>query len=93
MTTVHRPGAPGATTAPGASGRRPGQWPAIPTPEDLRAQLVRERARRELTLGSIRASLAEQPSANAVRAAARRWITDVLATAEDVAKSKMERNT
>ncbi|GHH38217.1 hypothetical protein [Streptomyces candidus] len=92
MTTVHRPGASDVMVS-GASGRLPGQWPAIPTPEELRAQLLRERARRELTLGSIRASFEEQPSANAVRAAARRWIADVLATAEDVAKRKMERST
>jgi hypothetical protein len=50
----------------------------------------RERARRELVLGSIKASLEEQPSKAAVRSCARNWVADVLALAEDVAKNKME---
>lgn len=50
----------------------------------------RERARRELVLGSIKASLEEQPSKAAVRRCARNWVADVLALAEDVAKSKQE---
>ncbi len=49
-----------------------------------------ERASRELTLGSIRASLEEQPSATGVRAAARRWAADVLALAVDIAAKKTE---
>ncbi|MGW6456652.1 hypothetical protein ACWF94_12140 [Streptomyces sp. NPDC055078] len=56
----------------------------------LYVALVRERARRELVLGSIRASLTEQPSVRSVRACARRWAADVLAIAEDIARSKME---
>ncbi|MFF4248640.1 hypothetical protein ACFYY2_29805 [Streptomyces sp. NPDC001822] len=52
--------------------------------EDLRTQLQQERARRELTLGSIRSHLEEQPSANTVRACARSWCRDITALAETV---------
>lgn len=52
----------------------------------------RERARRELVLDSIKASLQEQPSKAAVRSCARNWVADVLALAEDVAKNKTESN-
>ncbi|WP_327724438.1 hypothetical protein [Streptomyces europaeiscabiei] len=54
------------------------------------AAFWRERARRELVLDSIRASLQEQPSKAAVRSCARNWVADVLALAEDVAKNKTE---
>ncbi|WP_369778038.1 hypothetical protein [Streptomyces sp. R33] len=49
-----------------------------------------ERARRVLTIGSIRADLEGQPSARAVRTAARGWVADVLALAEDIAAEKTE---
>lgn len=90
MTVKTRPGAPDATTAPGASGRPPGKWPATPTTDELYLTVMRERARRELVLGSIKASLEEQPSARSARACARNWVADVIAIAEDVARSKME---
>ncbi|MCX5170555.1 hypothetical protein OG616_21420 [Streptomyces antibioticus] len=54
------------------------------TRDEFRAQWARERARREMALGSIRAHLAEQPSPRSVRAAARRWCTQITALAEDV---------
>lgn len=50
----------------------------------------RERARHELVLDSIKASLEEQPSRAAVRSCARNWVADVLALAEAVAKNKTE---
>ncbi|MFD9519313.1 hypothetical protein [Streptomyces sp. NPDC059979] len=49
-----------------------------------------EHARRVLTLGSIRADLEDQPSARAVRTAARSWVADLLALAGDVATEKTE---
>lgn len=65
-----------------------------PAPDDEQGttyvEFWRERARRELVLGSIRASLEEQPSPRAVRSCARDWVADVLALAEAVAKNKME---
>lgn len=66
-----------------------------PAPDDdeqgtAYATFWRERARRELVLDSIRASLQEQPSKAAVRSCARNWVADVLALAEDVAKNKTE---
>ncbi|WP_327263954.1 hypothetical protein OG444_22905 [Streptomyces sp. NBC_01232] len=81
---------PGAVLAPGSPGIPGGEWPRCPYTEELLVQARRERARRELTLGSIRASLEEQPSATSARAAARRWVADVLALAEHVATDKTE---
>ncbi|AZQ35944.1 hypothetical protein EJ357_22705 [Streptomyces cyaneochromogenes] len=52
--------------------------------DPLREQLMRERARRELVISSIRAHLAEQPSPRAVRACARRWVRDVHFIADGV---------
>lgn len=73
-------------------------WPvtgigAPVTPDEFDSAYLsywRERARHELVLGSIKASLAEQPSKAAVRACTRQWIAELLATAEAVAKN-MER--
>ncbi|MFJ9474732.1 hypothetical protein ACIRRI_06910 [Streptomyces mirabilis] len=45
--------------------------------DQLREQWMRERARRELVIHSIRCHLAEQPNARAVRACARRWSRDI----------------
>jgi hypothetical protein len=47
-----------------------------------------ERGRREVVLGSIRGHLEEQPSPVAVLAAVRRWINDVIAVGDQVAKAK-----
>ena len=62
--------------------RRPGQWP------EQYVRIAAERARWELTLGSIRAHLEEQPSPAAVRAAGRRWVNAVLQIAENTAATK-----
>ncbi|MGW7344013.1 hypothetical protein [Streptomyces sp. NPDC054854] len=90
MTTRTSTRTPGATAAPGPSGIPGGEWPQCPYTDELLVQARRERARRELALGSIRASLEEQPSAASTRAAARRWVADVLALAEHVATDKTE---
>ncbi|MFI6856502.1 hypothetical protein [Streptomyces sp. NPDC050416] len=61
--------------------RLPGEQPdamhSSPTREQLSEQWMRERARRQLVISSIRAHLAEQPCPRAVRACARRWINDI----------------
>lgn len=59
--------------------RRPGEWPK------QYVRIAAERARWELTLGSIRAHLEEQPSPAAIRAAGRRWVNAVLQIAEETA--------
>ncbi|WP_327302930.1 hypothetical protein OG730_04495 [Streptomyces sp. NBC_01298] len=90
MTSRTSTRSPGATMAPGPSGIPGGEWPQCPYTDELLIRARRERARRELTLGSIRASLEEQPSATSTRAAARRWVADVLALAEHVTTDKTE---
>ncbi|MER6252900.1 hypothetical protein ABT224_16220 [Streptomyces sp. NPDC001584] len=67
-----------------------GDWPLCPYTDPLLKRARAERARRVMTLGSIRASLEDQPSARAVRTAARSWVADVLALAEDIATEKTE---
>ncbi|TKA11737.1 hypothetical protein [Actinacidiphila oryziradicis] len=47
-------------------------------------RLRSEQARRELTLGAIRAHLEEQPSPHSIRACARRWCTAITNLADDV---------
>lgn len=47
-----------------------------------------ERGRHEIVLGSIRAHLEEQPTANAVQSTVRHWISDVAALGEEVARQK-----
>lgn len=71
--------------------RLPGEQPDLPdamygerTREELSEQWMRERARRELVISSIRAHLAEQPSPRAVRACARRWVNDINYLADGV---------
>lgn len=67
--------------------RLPGERPDMPDAmhsDQLREQWMRERARRELVIDSIRCHLAEQPNARAVRACARRWIADVNYLADGV---------
>lgn len=49
----------------------------VSTEEQLRQQWHRERARHEMTLGSIRSHIEEQPSPRAARACARRWCSDI----------------
>lgn len=56
----------------------------VSTEEQLRQQWQRERARHEMTLGSIRSHLEEQPSPHATRACARRWCSDITNLAETV---------
>lgn len=47
-----------------------------------------ERGRHEIVLNSIRAHLEEQPTPVAVLAAVRRWINEVIAVGDQVAKAK-----
>lgn len=72
--------------------RQPGQWPAEEPvgliPEDLYVKRATERGRHEIVLGSIRAHLEEQPTPVAVLSAVRRWINDVIAVGDDVARKK-----
>ncbi|MFE9481457.1 hypothetical protein ACFYNM_22975 [Streptomyces spororaveus] len=87
MTTTRTTDRPATTAGPSGV---PGGWPPCPYTDELLKRARAERARRVLTLGSIRADLEDQPSAGAVRTAARRWVADVLALAEDVATEKTE---
>ncbi|MFG3110562.1 hypothetical protein [Streptomyces tendae] len=74
------------------SERSLGQWPVDQpvdlVPDDLYLQRAAERGRHEVVLGSIRAHLEEQPSPIAVLSAVRRWINDVIALGDEVAKGK-----
>lgn len=72
------------------AGRRPAPAPADDEQGAAYTAFWRERARHELVLDSIKASLEEQPSKAAVRSCARNWVADVLALAEAVAKNKTE---
>ncbi|MFJ6645798.1 hypothetical protein ACIQPS_09065 [Streptomyces sp. NPDC091290] len=54
----------------------------------LYLQRAAERGRHEIVLGSIRAHLEEQPTPVAVLSAVRRWIGDVIAVGDEVAKTK-----
>lgn len=51
--------------------------PQVSAEEQLRQQWQRERARHEMTIGSIRSHIEEQPSPHAARACARRWCSDI----------------
>ncbi|WP_328757488.1 hypothetical protein [Streptomyces sp. NBC_00271] len=73
-------------TGPDAGNRRPGQWPA--ELDRYREQWAREQGRRALVIDSIRAHLAEQPSPRAIRAAARRWCTQITNLADDLVKAQ-----
>lgn len=76
----------GAPGAPDQQSRRPGEWPIERSYTDpLLIQIRRERARRAITLGSIRADLDEQPSRQARRAAAKRWCAAVWQMADEEA--------
>ena len=55
--------------------RRPGERTAAS--DQLREQYMRELARREFVMAGLRGHLAEQPNPRAVRACARRWISDI----------------
>lgn len=59
----------------------------------LYAERMRQQARHEIVLGSIKAHLCEQPSSRTVRACARRWASDVIRLADEVisARQKGER--
>lgn len=54
---------------------------------ELHMQVQRERARREITLGAIRAHLEEEPSPSSIRACARRWCTAITDLADEVASA------
>ena len=67
--------------------RLPGEQPDLPDAmhsDQLREQWMRERARRQLVIDSIRCHLAEQPSPRAIRACARRWVNDINFLADGV---------
>lgn len=77
--------------------RSPGEWPVNdpvdlgslePTEDELYVKRVSELARREMVLGSIRANLLEQPTANSVLAVTRHWISDITVIGDEVAKTK-----
>ncbi|MEH0578956.1 hypothetical protein QBA54_31805 [Streptomyces sp. B21-108] len=74
------------------TGYSPGECPADEpvglVPEDLYLRRAAERGRHEIVLGSIRAHLEEQPTPIAVLSAVRRWINDVIAVGDEVAKTK-----
>lgn len=69
-------------------GECPADEPVGLIPEDLYLQRAAERGRHEIVLGSIRAHLEEQPTPVAVLSAVRRWINDVIAVGDQVAKAK-----
>lgn len=81
MTTYPVTGTPGP----------PGDWTPRAYSDPFLIESRRIRARKEITLGSIRASLEEQPGPRAVRACARGWVAELLAVAEEVAKNKERR--
>lgn len=56
--------------------------------ETLLTRYHQERARRTLVIGSIRAHLEEQPSDRTVRAAGRRWSTEITNLANSVVAAR-----
>jgi hypothetical protein len=68
--------------------KRPGGWPS--SANTLRAKWQREHARRTQAYNAIREHLADQPTANAIRAVARRWCRDVLAAADAIANERQD---
>jgi hypothetical protein len=54
-------------------------------------QHVAERARFVITIGAVKGALEEQPSAAAVRACVRRWISAALQAAEEVIREKTDK--
>lgn len=72
----------------GQSGEWPIDEPVDLAPEDLYVKRAAERGRHEIVLGSIRAHLEEQPTPIAVLSAVRRWINEVIALGDEVAKTK-----
>jgi hypothetical protein len=68
--------------------RTPPDEPIDLVPEDLYMQRAAEHARHELILDNIRIHLEEQPSPVTVLTAVRRWINDVIAVGDQVAKTK-----
>lgn len=71
-----------------STGECPADEPIGFVTEDLYLQRASERGRHEIVLGSIRAHLEEQPTPIAVLSAVRRWINDVIAVGDEVAKTK-----
>ena len=75
-----------------SAGDCPPDQPIDLVPEDMYMQRAAEYARHELILDNIRAHLEEQPTPITVLSAVRRWINDVIAVGDEVAKTK-RRNT
>lgn len=71
-----------------STGECPPDEPIGLIPEDMYMQRAAERARHELILDNIRGHLEEQPTPIAVLSAVRRWINDVIAVGDEVAKAK-----
>lgn len=65
--------------------RRPGEWP------EQYVRMAAERARWELTLGSIRAQLEEQPSPGTIRAAETRWKNAITNIANELINTRRDR--
>jgi hypothetical protein len=74
----------GSALVSGDDSRRPDEGASASASDQLREQWMRERARREFVTASLRSHLAEQPNARAVRACARRWISDLNNLADGV---------
>lgn len=64
--------------------RRTSARTQTPYTHELLADVRREKARFEITLGAIKASLEEEPSPAAIRACARRWERALHAIADEV---------
>ncbi|MFF2215030.1 hypothetical protein [Streptomyces antibioticus] len=58
--------------------------------DEFRTQWARERARREMALGSIREHLAEQPTPRSIRAVARLWRRDIAHVADELAQARQD---
>ncbi|MDX3759302.1 hypothetical protein ACFXC8_00250 [Streptomyces sp. NPDC059441] len=76
--------------------RRPGEWPIQPVDHDepakdhdeLYVERAQEHALREMVLGSIRHHLSQQPSTGAIRAAERRWKSDITNLADELINTR-----
>jgi hypothetical protein len=56
----------------------------------LYVERMRQQARHEIVLSSIKAHLGEQPSNRTVRTCARRWASDVIRLADEVISARQK---
>lgn len=76
--------------------RRPGEWPIKPVDldaaetdhDELYVKRAQERALHEMVLGSIRHDLTQQPTPDAIRAAATRWKTAITNLADELINTR-----